>query len=189
MNRLPVLVVWPPSQERERFLAAAGPEGIEVLNSPQALESRQGEGWGIMLLGPTLSPDEILRILRRERSRADPWATFLLEERDDGEWKVWPLALGPSLSLAALTKAAEAPEDAGPLPDVNWVMRALGRIAHDTNNALTAGLTEIQLLLLESAGAEQLDSLQVVERQLRRIRTLVNELSRLRSYGRSVGGS
>lgn len=188
MSRLSLLVLWPPSQEREEFLAAVGADGMEVVDSPGALEGRQGEGWGILLLGPTLSPEEILGVLWRERSKATPWATFLVR-REGEEWRLWPLAFGPSLSLEALATTAGAPEEAGPLPDVNWILRGLGKIAHDTNNALTAGLTEVQLLLMEADDPDRTNSLQLIERQFRRLRALAGDLSRIRAYGKASGGS
>ncbi len=61
-------------------------------------------------------------------------------------------------------------------------MTDLATVRHDINNPLTAALAEVQLTLLDvEPGSEQEESLQVVERQIRRIRDLVIELNAYRT--------
>lgn len=56
------------------------------------------------------------------------------------------------------------------------------RIRHDANNPLTAALGHVQLLLDEPAArdADVRESLETVERELRRLSSILNELNDIR---------
>ncbi len=179
MDPLPLVVVSPPSPERERFLAGAPGASLEILDSAEAFLSREGEEWGVLLLGPGLSDPEVLGLLRAQRDRATPWVTLMVEEEDGGHL-ARPISLGVPLGLAAVVEKAGAPEEKGPILDLFWILRFVARARHDLNNPLTSGLAEVQLLLMDEQPPEVRDSLETIQEQFRRLRDMVAGLGRLR---------
>jgi signal transduction histidine kinase len=67
------------------------------------------------------------------------------------------------------------------LVDLPEALRQIARIRHDVNNPLTAGMAEIQILLMDTEDdPEASEALLVVQEQLRRIRDLLASTRHLR---------
>jgi signal transduction histidine kinase len=75
---------------------------------------------------------------------------------------------------------AARPDSVAPVLELGVVLRHVARARHDINNPLTSALAETQLLLMDVDEGELRESLETIQRQIRRIRDLVAELSVLR---------
>ncbi len=179
MDPLPIVVVAPPSPDREAFVNQAPGGGLRVLDSPGSFDSGEEEVWGVLLLGPGLSPEETLALLRSQIHRSHPWVTLLVE-KEGGEFVARPLSLGPAARMGEVLEKAAAPEQKGPILELHWVLRFLARARHDLNNPLTSGLAEVQLLLMDEHPPEVKESLDTIQEQFRRLRDMVAGLGRLR---------
>lgn len=183
MDPVPVVLIEPPGSARDRILAAALEAPVEVTDSVEGFFVQAGgteEDWGIALLGPGLDAAEIFRLLEGQEGWTAPWSVFRVEERA-GELMVRSLSLGPAQELAAVLAVAKDPAGKGPAMELNWILRVVAKARHDLNNPLTAGLAEVQLLLMDDHGSEVNESLNTIQQQFRRLRDMVAELSRMRA--------
>jgi hypothetical protein len=179
MDPLQMVLVAPPTPDRERFLASLPALEVEVSDSVDAYLGREGEGGGILLLGPGLPPETVLALLRHETARETPSSPLLVEE-EVGRWHARPLSLGPPLAMEKVMAIAGDPDGEGPILDLPWVIRVVSKARHDLNNPLTSGLAEVQLLLMDEHPPEMQESLETIQEQFRRLRDMVAALSRLR---------
>lgn len=203
METLSVVLLAPPSPLRDRVrdvVSGAAPSlSLEVTDSVEAFLSRetdprgqesdaQQEDGGLLLMGPDLPAEDMLRLLRSQRDRPGSWVTLLLEgeggtgmkpdEADD--LRAWPLTLGHPLPPSQVVAKAADPQKEGPILDLHWVLRIVARARHDLNNPLTSGLAEVQLLLMDEHPPEVRESLETIQEQFRRLRDMVAELTVLR---------
>jgi signal transduction histidine kinase len=207
METLSVVLLAPPSPLRDRardVVSGAAPAlSLEVMDSVEAFLSRengqeeeepearsgvQAEEGGVLLMGPGLSAEDMLRLLRSQRDRPGSWVTLLLEgeestgmkpdEADD--LRAWPLTLGHPLPPSQVATKAADPQKEGPILDLHWILRVVARARHDLNNPLTSGLAEVQLLLMDEHPPEVRESLETIQEQFRRLRDMVAELTVLR---------
>jgi len=182
MDSLPLILVAPPGPGRDRFLASVPEAPIQTLDSVDAFLAREGEEgqeWGILLMGPGLSPEDVFRLLWSQRELPSPWAPLLVGE-EDGVFHARGISLGVPHDLEAVVEMAEHPAEKGPALELHWVLRVVAKARHDLNNPLTAGLAEVQLLLMDEHSPELTESLEIMQEQYRRLRDMVLDMSRLR---------
>lgn len=65
------------------------------------------------------------------------------------------------------------------MPSYNEVVEFVRRVRHDANSPLTAALGNVQLLLEEVEEPETVETLRVVESELRRLNQILKQLSEL----------
>ncbi len=177
MDPLPIYIVAPEGPGRDRLLEALG-EADAVPLQPGAAIPGEGEPGGMVLLGPGLAEADLLGAVRELSEREGLWVPLHV---DGGEPpRVRPLSLGYPVELDRVAAAARDPEGEGPLLELRWVLRFVARVRHDLNNPLTSGLAETQLLLMDEPHEELRTSLEAIQQQFRRLRDMVQELTRLR---------
>lgn len=179
MASLPLIIVAPPGTGRDRIVTALRSGEPEVLDTPEPVLARDGEGWGVMVLGPELPAQEVLDILGHQARAVLPWVVLMAEEGAEG-LALRPVSLGPPTSPERVLEVSDDPEAFGPILDLHWVLRVIARARHDLNNPLTSGLAEAQLLLMDEHPPEVRESLETIQEQFRRLRDMVADLSRLR---------
>ena len=189
MDPLPLALVSPPSPDRDQFLASAPESPVEIFDSVDAfLDRPKGEGeWGILLMGPGLPSEDVLRLLREQGDRGIPWSPLLVEE-EEGRFLTRALSLSVPLDLAEVAEIAAHPLEKGPVLELHWVLRVVSRARHDLNNPLTAGLAEVQLLLMDDHGPEVGEAMEIIQEQFRRLRDMVAALGCLRPKKRPPPG-
>ncbi len=74
----------------------------------------------------------------------------------------------------------EGGEDAPYILDLRRVLKDVSVARHDLNNPLTSALAETQLSLMDEPGGELQESLETIQRQLRRMRDMLKLLSPIR---------
>ncbi len=179
MDALPLVVIAPPGPAREGLLSLFQSMDPMAADSWLSLQDMGVDGWGIAILGPDLVPEEVLRAVAHQMDESTPWV--LLQAREvRGEWVFHPLSMGPGVTSHRITQVAVAPTEEGPLLDLHWCLREVARARHDLNNLLTSGFAEVQLLLMDEHPTEVKEALETIERQFRRLRDMVADLSRLR---------
>lgn len=65
------------------------------------------------------------------------------------------------------------------MPGYNEVVAFVRRVRHDANSPLTAALGNVQLLLEEVEEPETVETLRVVESELRRLNQILKQLSEI----------
>lgn len=182
MDPLPIVLISPPGPLRDRILSYLPHDSVEALDTVEAFLKREPElesEWGIALVGPDLPPSHRLDLLEGQRHRPEPWSVLLVREEGE-ELKVRSLSLGVAQRLEDVAEMAVDPEGKGPALELHWALRVVATARHDLNNPLTAGLAEVQLLLMDDHGPEVNESLAIIQEQFRRLRDMVADLARLR---------
>lgn len=153
---------------------------VEVTDPASFPDPDATPGW--VLIAPDLAPATVLDLLARLANTHGSWSPVLVRSEDGGDPELLPLGLGwPVRSSEAAERIREGGASAGYL-SYRLAMADLSRVRHDINNPLTAALAEVQLTMLDAdPGSELEESLKVVETQIRRIRDLVQELTRYRT--------
>jgi signal transduction histidine kinase len=101
-------------------------------------------------------------------------------EEEGGHFLCRPLSLGQWHSLEEVVEMATDAKEKGPVLELHWALRVLSKARHDLNNPLTAGLAEVQLLLMDEHDPEVQESLETIQEQFRRLRDMVADLACLR---------
>ncbi len=182
MDPMPIVLISPSGPARDRILASLSHVSVEVLDTVEAFlhrDSGTGSRWGLVLLGPDLPPSHRLDLLEGQCGWPEPWSVLLVREEDEA-LKVRSLSLGVAQSLEEVAGMAADPEGKGPALELHWVLRVVAMARHDLNNPLTAGLAEVQLLLMDDHGPEVNESLEIIQEQFRRLRDMVAAMARLR---------
>ncbi|MCK5649930.1 MAG: hypothetical protein KAJ42_01075 [Gemmatimonadetes bacterium] len=181
LDSIPIFIVAPPSPARDELHGAAAPAEVVLFDSVDSFLGEERTP-GVLLLGPSLPPEDTMRLLDWVAKGEADWVPIHVEasSSESAGFLVRPLSLGYPTDLADVVGAASDPEGAGPLLDLRWILRHVARARHDINNPLTAGLAETQLALMDGPEGELLESLQVIENQFRRIKDLVAGLAQLR---------
>lgn len=135
---------------------------------------------GLVLLVPDdLGTGELLETLDLLARGRGEWIPALLQA-EEGRAVVRPLSLG---YRHPLSEAVEVNRDPAAGPVLLELRRVVARISvarHDINNPLTSALAETQLLLMDAPEGEVRAGLETVQRQLRRIRDMVQATSGMR---------
>lgn len=147
--------------------------------TPQALLSDAGVEPGVVFVGPGISLEDAVALAGTLRARDDGWAVVRLEGDSTEDLRGRAISVGwlqPIADLVAATRDEAAP----PILELGVVLRHLSRARHDINNPLTSALAETQLLLMDVEDGEIREALETIQRQIRRIRDMVADLSALR---------
>ena len=171
----PVLVAFPPGPDRESVLAAL--DGLEVEEVVDHWTGCTGDGrtGGVVVVSASISCEEQMALVDRLTDLPGDWTILLVRRGEGGAWEAVPLSPGFPTPLAAAARG----EGGG--VGLRAFMRSVARARHDINNPLTSALAEVQLLLLDGNDDPMIiESLNLVQEQLRRIRDLVIDLTRFR---------
>jgi signal transduction histidine kinase len=179
MDALPFVISDPTGPGREDLLSLFPPMEPKAADSWPSLQEMGVGGWGIADLVPNLAPQEVLGVTAHETDGSAPWV-LLRAVQEQGEWVFHPLSRGPGVRPDRITQVAVAPTEEGPRLELPGCMREVARARHDLNNLLTSGFAEVQLLFLDEPPPEVKEAVETIERQFRRLRDLVADLSRLR---------
>lgn len=167
-----------PAEQAER-VASRLPQGIHSFRSPAELLTASDVPAGLVLVGPGVSLGDAAGMSRELGLRSGEWGVIHLEWAEDGAVSAVPLSVGYAQPLEDVLSAAR-PDAAAPVLELGVVLRHIARARHDINNPLTSALAETQLLLMDVEEGELRESLETIQRQIRRIRDLVADLSVLR---------
>ena len=181
--RTAITALVAPREHAERIRPRL-PEGVETFRSAAELLNASDVPAGLVLVGPGLSLADAAGTSRELRVRDGPWGVIHLDWAEDGSVSALPLSVGYLQSLDDVLSATR-PDSVAPVLELGVVLRHVARARHDINNPLTSALAETQLLLMDVEEGELRESLETIQRQIRRIRDLVAELSVLRPPLRS----
>ncbi|MFW6200136.1 MAG: histidine kinase dimerization/phospho-acceptor domain-containing protein [Gemmatimonadota bacterium] len=179
---LPIHVVSSDSERRDRVLKALDGwsttlhESIAELHGPiedarcvVVVDSSDGAAMG-----------DVLALCREVADRDQEKLVFLAED-GDGSVTFRPLAVGFAVKDQEIDEVLDPDGDTWPPFDLHEILRFIARIRHDINNPLTAGMAETQLLLMDLGEEGEVgESLVTIQRQLKRIQGLVQDLAHLR---------
>jgi signal transduction histidine kinase len=155
------------------------PEGIATFRSAAELLNASDVPAGLVLVGPGVPLADAVGTSRELRVRGGHWGVIHLDWAEDGSVSALPLSVGYLQSLEDVLNATR-PDSVAPVLELGVVLRHVARARHDINNPLTSALAETQLLLMDVEEGELRESLETIQRQIRRIRDLVANLSVLR---------
>lgn len=181
LNSIPIFIVAPPSPARDELHGATARAEVVPFDSVDSFLGEERTP-GVLLLGPSLPPEDTMRLLGWVAKGEADWVPIHVEasSSESSGFLLRPLSLGYPTDLADVVGAASDPEGAEPLLELRWILRYVAKARHDINNPLTAGLAETQLALMDGPEGEVMESLEVIENQFRRIKDLVAGLARLR---------
>jgi signal transduction histidine kinase len=129
------------------------------------------EGW--IVVAEDVPCDTLAILLRAVVRHPMRWALLMALEGRGDTLRLAPISVGnPVPSDFVAERLAEAPG----VFSLRHATHAIARIRHDLNNPLTAALSEVQLMRMDSNEA----GLEVIETQLRRLRDLTGELAKWR---------
>lgn len=158
-------------------LSAEGP----VLVEPPARELGPTAVPGLVLIvAEDLSAPELLDLLARVARGRGEWLPATLSRDASGGAVARPVSLGYVHPLAETVEANGAGEDRPLILEFRRILDRISRARHDLNNPLTSALAETQLLLMDVVDPESREALETVQRQLRRMRDMIQELRPLR---------
>ena len=123
---------------------------------------------------------DVLALCRDVADHDEEKLVFLAESESTG-LAFRPLSVGFALSDGDLGGALDPNGDSWPPFELHEILRFVARIRHDINNPLTAGMAETQLLLMDLGEEGEVgESLVTIQRQLKRIQGMVQDLAHLR---------
>ena len=204
-----VFLVGPPSPLRERlaqrlevhaedvldtiqeFLLRTGtgsdPVRDEVSSGPRDPTSRwvatedpaaAGSGGGIvLLLADNLSAGECLHVLERLALGFGEWTPCLVRHVM-GEVTVRPVSMGWIETVDDVIRCRDGNDER--LLELRRLVTRMAHARHDINDAITSGLAETELLLMDSAESNAADALGAVVKQFHRIRDMVSVTTAVR---------
>lgn len=187
--------------DHARALCLVGPDDAERRDVAERLAGQEVRGFGsvddvldgledqstLLIVTRTVPCAKLLDLARLVADGDRDWIVLQVEEKD-GEMQFRPVSTGFPVGSDRVAGAVSEEEEDLPVFDLLEVLRRVARVRHDINNPLTAGLAETQLLLMDVEEDDELrESLETIQRQLRRIQGLVERLSHLRRPTRRVG--
>lgn len=156
------------------------PDPVRCYPSGRALLDDGTVEPGLVLVGPPHGLAEAAALARGLRARGEGWVVVLAEPDPAGSaWTATPVTVGYGQPLDRVVAAALGRAEV-PLLELTPVLAHVARASHDINNPLTSALAETQLLLMDVGVGEVREGLEAIQRQIRRIRDLVADLSALR---------
>ena len=175
-----IVAVVARGSEREGIQVRLGLSDPALFESAETLLEAPGLTPGIVLLGPGVALAEAAHLSEALGDRAGDWAVVRLRVGSaSGGLVGQPVTVGYSQPIDQLLEAMD-PDVPAPLLELGVVLRYVAKARHDINNPLTSVMAETQLLLMDVEDGEVRESLETVQRQIRRIRDLVAELAVLR---------
>jgi signal transduction histidine kinase len=189
MNQpLHVAVISRPGPERDAIVSALAAGEVRVFDGAAPFLDAELPDSGLAVVGLGVSAGDILRLGRATAATSDGWVLVLLEDagNTDSELVARALSITDREPLSSLLSRAADPAKDGPILSVCSILQAVSRSRHDINNVLTSAMAETQLLLMDVQDPEMRESLEVIHEQLKRIRDLTAESSKLRRPPRSL---
>lgn len=179
----PIHVVSPRPERRDRLIDAASPSPATGHQTLEAALAQAGEDPCVLLVDPGPDGSEaipaVLDLCREVADEDQKKVVFVVD--DEGPLSARPLSLGFPVREEDLADALDPAGDTWPPFELHEILRFVARIRHDINNPLTAGMAETQLLLMDHGEDGELgESLATIQRQLKRIQALVQDLAHLR---------
>lgn len=184
----PIHVVSPDSGRRARLIEVLSHLSASSHETLDEFRSGHGESPCVIVAdtGGGVPWDEVVALGRAVADRGLEWTVLLPEEPGSeaapgGEFSFRPISFGFPVEAVSLEGSLSPGDDETPLFDLHEILRFAARIRHDINNPLTAGMAETQLLLMDLGEEGEVgESLTTIQRQLKRIQGLVQEMARLR---------
>lgn len=184
----PIHVVSSRAERRERLMDAASPASVTAHETLEGALAETEEGPCVLLVDPGPDGSEsipaLLEVCRDVADEDQKKIVFLVGE-DDGVLVFRPLSVGFPVNGDDLDDVLDPEGETWPPFELHEILRFVARIRHDINNPLTAGMAETQLLLMDHGEEGELgESLVTIQRQLKRIQGLVQDLAHLRRPGK-----
>lgn len=179
----PLHLVAPPGVRRERLSSALDALPLRLHDSLEVFRTTAaGRSCDVVVdVEGGVDAGALLELCREIADRRLEWTVLVPEEAGDGELLFRPVSAAFPIQGGVLPAVLDEAGDRGPPFDLHRVLRLVARVRHDVNNPLTAGLAETQLLLMDlGEDGEVRESLETIQRQLHRIRRLIQRLGRLR---------
>lgn len=162
------------------WLEALSTEAPILVEPPaRALEADAVPGL-VLIVAEDLSAPELLDLLARVARGRGEWLPATLSRDESGSAVARPVSLGYTHPLSETVEANGTGEDRPLILEFRRVLDRISRARHDLNNPLTSALAETQLLLMDVTDPESREALETVQRQLRRMRDMIQELRPLR---------
>lgn len=174
-----IYLLEPPGGARDA-LVAIFPSGVHVVDSLDALPETPRGDEGVLLVGPGVPPADVLVLVRDRAAPRSGWLVVLAAPGEEG-FDLVPVALGFPVRSEDLAAHARGETPDRPILELEALLDAFSRARHDLNNPLTSALAEVQLLLLDVEEPDVREGLETVQRQLGRIRDLIQDLDRFRA--------
>jgi len=189
-DALPIHLVTSDPERRDRVIEALAPRTPILHESLSEIRGPVDESRCVIVVDAEDGiPLTDVLTLCREVADQDQERLIFLAENESSEIAFRPLSLGFALSDDDLAEALDPDGDTWPPFELHEILRFVARIRHDINNPLTAGMAETQLLLMDlGEGGEVGESLVTIQRQLKRIQGLVQDLAHLRRPPAESGG-
>lgn len=134
----------------------------------------------VLIVAEDLGAPELLDLLTRVARGRGEWLPATLSRDEAGSPVARPVSLGYAHPLAETMEANGDGEDRPLILEFRRILDRISRARHDLNNPLTSALAETQLLLMDVTDPESREALETVQRQLRRMRDMIQELRPLR---------
>lgn len=183
-DAFPIHVVSAHPERRDRLVDAASPSPATAHESLVRALAEAGSDPCVLLVDTGPEDSESVRDLLdvcRDVADEDQSKVVFLVDGDDGSLAFRPLSVGFPVSAADLNDVLDPEGETWPPFELHAILRFVARIRHDINNPLTAGMAETQLLLMDHGEEGELgESLATIQRQLKRIQALVQDLAHLR---------
>jgi signal transduction histidine kinase len=142
-------------------------------------ESAQDKAPGLVVI--TSAHEASAVALARELWEAGPgWTVAIAGGEEPVEFRTVALGIASDAEAIGTHRVGEAGYRTA-LVDMHEALVQVARTGHDVNNALTAALAEVQILLMDLEDEGELrEALDIIQEQLRRIRDLVANTGHLR---------
>ena len=179
---LPIHVVSSDSERRGRVLNALQGWSPTAHESVSELHGPVEEARCVIVVdsGDGQVVGDVLALCREVADRDQEKLVFLAEEGEGG-MTFRPVSVGFAVTDGELDDVLDPDGDTWPPFELHEILRFVARIRHDINNPLTAGMAETQLLLMDLGEEGEVgESLVTIQRQLKRIQGLVQDLAHLR---------
>lgn len=164
----------------EAWLEALAAESPTLVEPPARELGPDAVPGLVLIVAEDLSAPELLDLLATVARGRGEWLPATLSRDESGNVLARPVSLGYAHPLAE-TVRANGPRDDRPLIlEFRRILDRISRARHDLNNPLTSALAETQLLLMDVTDPESREALETVQRQLRRMRDMIQELRPLR---------
>lgn len=187
-HALPIHVVSPDPERRDRLVKALEPRTAAVHDSIASVHGPIEETRCVIVVDSDdgIPLTDVLGLCREVADEDQEKLVFLAETDHDGV-AFRPLSLGFPVNDGEVADILDPEGDTWPPFELHEILRFVARIRHDINNPLTAGMAETQLLLMDLGEEGEVgESLVTIQRQLKRIQGLVQDLAHLRRPSRNA---
>lgn len=176
---LPIYLVSPAGPHRDAHVAELGAT-VDLFESPEAFGDPSVRPPGLILVDRvSFDAAAVLWLADRVAASVGEWTLAVID--GDGEPYARTVSMGLPARLPEVgTKSADPENSKGVLIELRAVLREVAKARHDINNPLTAALAEVQILLMDVTDEEIRESLEITQRQLRKMRDLLAATGHIR---------